>query len=111
MGCHDLQGLLIHERFESFHNTTKLRLLQIDIAIRDPRADDKTGWSWNFRLQPRKSTTGRYALGSDAASRTQLGERPDLTATSGTMDEGWLNPVAATLLKTTNRPEGTPRAS
>lgn len=85
---------------------TKLRLLQIDIAIRDSRADDKTGWVFG---------TFVYNKGNQQAGDTpwdrmlpvglSWGNDPDLTASSGTMDEGWLNPIAAALLKTTNRPE------
>lgn len=85
---------------------TKLRLLQIDIAIRDPRADDKTGWVFGtFVYNHGNQQPGDTPWDRMLPVGLSWGNDPDLTATSGTMDEGWLNPVAAALLKTTNRPE------
>ncbi len=83
-----------------------MRLLQIDIGVRDKRADSTTGWVFGtFVYDKSLEQPGDTPWDRMLPVGLSWGNDPDLTASGGTMDEGWLNPIAASLLQTTARPE------
>lgn len=76
----------------------KVRLLQVDIAVKDPRAS-QTGWVFATYVYD-KSLIGSV---SDPWHRLtpvglQWGNDPDVTASGvGTVDESWINPAVPTI--------------
>lgn len=69
-----------------------VRLLQLDIAVRDPRATD-TGWVFATYVFDKSKTTEPVAWRRLTPVGLQWGNDPDVTGPgAGTLDQTWINP-------------------